>query len=144
MLLLRTFRQGCRKDLSMVMIEWKKINPSFIVFCLASGVGEITGPYLKRPGQDLLAPKVFVAIIDQLERKMTPWYAIGTALCESGFNLPEPLYTPFYRCFIGKEQGIESGIKEQSILLYLCYCLSKCRIIYNSKFRGPLWGQISK
>lgn len=49
----QNFRPGVLKKLGYGYEDFKKINPN-IIYCSNSGYG-LTGPYVKRPGQDLLA-----------------------------------------------------------------------------------------
>ena len=50
--IIENFRAGVMDKLALGYEDLKKINPS-IIFCSCSGYGS-TGPYVKKPGQDLL------------------------------------------------------------------------------------------
>jgi len=106
--------------------DMKKINPS-IIYCSASGWGD-TGPYLKRPGQDLLAQSISGAIMTSGKENDGP-VAIGTALCDQ-VNALNSVYAILSALFIGKEQGL---VRKSGPIYYLLLLPFKCRIILQFK-----------
>ncbi|MFI5155757.1 MAG: CaiB/BaiF CoA transferase family protein, partial [Chitinophagales bacterium] len=78
-ILLENFRPGVMERLGFGYEELKKINPN-IIYCSASGWGS-DGPYLKRPGQDLLVQSVSGAVMTSGKKTDGP-IALGTALCD--------------------------------------------------------------
>ena len=86
-IVVENFRPGVMERLGYGYEALKKINPK-IIYCSASGWGS-DGPYLKRPGQDLLVQSVSGAIMTSGKKSDGP-VALGTALCDqvNAFNLP--------------------------------------------------------
>ena len=93
----------------------KKINPA-IIYCSASGWGS-DGPYLKRPGQDLLVQSVSGAIMTSGKKSDGP-VAIGTALCDqvNAFNCVYAILAAlYYREKTGAGQQIQTNLLSSAI-----------------------------
>ena len=109
------FRPNVMARLGYGYEELKKINPS-IIYCSASGWGD-DGPYLTRPGQDLLVQSVSGAIMTSGRQSDGP-VAIGTALCDQ-VNALNSVYAIlaalYYREKTGKGQEIKSNLLSSAI-----------------------------
>lgn len=109
------FRPGVMKRLGYGYDELKKINPK-IIYCSASGWGA-DGPYLSRPGQDLLVQAVSGAIMTSGKASDGP-VALGTALCDqvNGLNSVYAILSAlFYRERTGKGQEIKTNLLSSAI-----------------------------
>jgi crotonobetainyl-CoA:carnitine CoA-transferase CaiB-like acyl-CoA transferase len=113
--IVENFRPGVMARLGYGYEELKKINPS-IIYCSASGWGD-DGPYLTRPGQDLLVQSVSGAIMTSGKQSDGP-VAIGTALCDQ-VNALNSVYAIlaalFYREKTGKGQEIKTNLLSSAI-----------------------------
>ena len=75
-ILVENFRPGVMERLGLGYDDMKVLNPG-LVYCSSSGYGS-SGPYLRRPGQDLLAQSIgggaartlVFSIIDHVDRKV--------------------------------------------------------------------------
>ena len=106
-ILLENFRPGVMTRLGYGYEEMKKINPK-IIYCSASGWGS-DGPYLKRPGQDLLVQSVSGAIMTSGKNSDGP-VALGTALCDQ-VNAYNCVYAMLAALFYREKTGIGQEIK---------------------------------
>lgn len=76
---MENFRPGVMDRLGFGYEDFKKINPG-IIYCSASGWGE-SGPYVDRPGQDLLVQGITGAVFTS-GRADAGAVPLGTALCD--------------------------------------------------------------
>ena len=114
-ILLENFRPEVMKRLGYGYEDFKKINPG-IIYCSASGWGS-DGPYLKRPGQDLLVQSVSGAIMTSGKKSDGP-VALGTALCDqvNAFNCVYAILAAlYYREKTGKGQEIKTNLLSSAI-----------------------------
>lgn len=112
---MENFRPGVMTRLGFGYDELKKINPK-LIYCSASGWGD-SGPYLTRPGQDLLVQSVSGAITTSGKKSDGP-VAIGTALCDqvSALNAVYAILAAlFYRERSGEGQEIKVNLLSSSI-----------------------------
>lgn len=109
------FRPGVMARLGYGYEDLKKINPG-IIYCSASGWGD-DGPYLTRPGQDLLVQSVSGALMTSGKKSDGP-VAIGTALCDQ-VNALNSVYAIlaalYYREKTGKGQEIKTNLLSSAI-----------------------------
>lgn len=113
--LVENFRPGVMERLGYGYETLKKINPR-IIYCSASGWGD-DGPYLTRPGQDLLVQSVSGAIMTSGKKSDGP-VAIGTALCDqvNGLNSVYAILAAlYYREKTGKGQLIKTNLLSSAI-----------------------------
>lgn len=113
--LVENFRPGVMERLGYGYEDLKKINPR-IIYCSASGWGD-DGPYLTRPGQDLLVQSVSGAIMTSGKNSDGP-VAIGTALCDqvNGLNSVYAILAAlYYREKTGKGQQIKTNLLSSAI-----------------------------
>ena len=109
------FRPGVMERLGYGYAALKKINPK-IIYCSASGWGS-DGPYLKRPGQDLLVQSVSGAIMTSGKKSDGP-VALGTALCDqvNAFNCVYAILAALYfREKTGIGQEIQTNLLSSAI-----------------------------
>ena len=113
--IVENFRPGVMARLGYGYEDLKKINPS-IIYCSASGWGD-DGPYLTRPGQDLLVQSVSGAIMTSGKQSDGP-VAIGTALCDQ-VNALNSVYAIlaalYFREKTGKGQEIKTNLLSSAI-----------------------------
>lgn len=112
---MENFRPGVMARLGFGYDTLKEINPK-LIYCSASGWGD-SGPYLTRPGQDLLVQSVSGAIMTSGKESDGP-VAIGTALCDqvSALNAVYAILAAlFYRERSGKGQEIKVNLLSSSI-----------------------------
>lgn len=113
--LVENFRPGVMQRLGYGYEDLKKINPR-IIYCSASGWGD-DGPYLTRPGQDLLVQSVSGAIMTSGKKSDGP-VAVGTALCDqvNGLNSVYAILAAlYYREKTGKGQHIKTNLLSSAI-----------------------------
>ncbi|MEM9142986.1 MAG: CaiB/BaiF CoA-transferase family protein [Bacteroidota bacterium] len=113
--IVENFRPGVMARLGYGYEDLKKINPR-IIYCSASGWGD-DGPYLTRPGQDLLVQSVSGAIMTSGKKSDGP-VAIGTALCDqvNGLNSVYAILAAlYYREKTGKGQEIKTNLLSSAI-----------------------------
>lgn len=112
---LENFRPGVMKRLGFGYEECKAINPK-IIYCSASGWGS-DGPYLTRPGQDLLVQSVSGAIMTSGKKSDGP-VALGTALCDqvNAYNCVYAILAAlYYREKTGIGQEIQTNLLSSAI-----------------------------
>jgi crotonobetainyl-CoA:carnitine CoA-transferase CaiB-like acyl-CoA transferase len=114
-IVIENFRPGVMARLGYGYEDLKKINPR-IIYCSASGWGD-DGPYLSRPGQDLLVQSVSGAIMTSGKRSDGP-VSLGTALCDQ-VNALNSVYAilaaVYYREKSGKGQEIKTNLLSSAI-----------------------------
>lgn len=114
-IVMENFRPGVMARLGFGYEDLKKINPR-IIYCSASGWGN-DGPYLSRPGQDLLVQSVSGAIMTSGKASEGP-VALGTALCDQ-VNALNSVYAIlsalYYREKTGKGQEIRTNLLSSAI-----------------------------
>lgn len=109
------FRPGVMARLGYGYTDIRQINPR-IIYCSASGWGD-DGPYLTRPGQDLLVQSVSGAIMTSGKQSDGP-VAIGTALCDqvNAFTSVNAILAAlYYREKTGKGQEIKTNLLSSAI-----------------------------
>lgn len=114
-IIVENFRPGVMARLGYGYDDLKKINTG-IIYCSASGWGG-DGPYLTRPGQDLLVQSVSGAIMTSGKQSDGP-VAIGTALCDqvNGLNSVYAILAALYfREKTGKGQEIKTNLLSSAI-----------------------------
>jgi len=114
-IVLENFRPGVMARLGYGYEDLKKINPR-IIYCSASGWGS-DGPYLTRPGQDLLVQGVSGAAMTSGRRSDGP-VALGTALCDqvNALNCVYAILAAlYYREKSGKGQEIKANLLSSAI-----------------------------
>ena len=125
-ILVENFRPGVMERLGLGYEEMKKLNPG-LVYCSSSGYGA-SGPYLSRPGQDLLAQSIAGgAALNGVKGQMPVVTAVGQAdLLTSLFINQSVLAAIYAREKTGKGQKIEAnllnsivGFHTQEITAYL-------------------------
>jgi crotonobetainyl-CoA:carnitine CoA-transferase CaiB-like acyl-CoA transferase len=104
---MENFRPGVMARLGLGYEKLKSINPK-IIYCSASGWGD-DGPYLKRPGQDLLVQSVSGAIMTSGKSTDGP-VALGTALCDQ-VNALNSVYAILAALYYRERTGIGQEIK---------------------------------
>lgn len=109
-ILLENFRPGVMERLGLGYEEMKDINPK-LVYCSSSGYGS-SGPYLKRPGQDLLAQSISGgAALNGKKGDIPVVTAVGQAdLLTSLFIVQSVLAAIYARGISGKGQKIEANL----------------------------------
>ncbi|MDC3079133.1 CoA transferase [Flavobacteriaceae bacterium] len=124
--LVENFRPGVMDRLGLGFDDMIKINPK-LVYCSSSGYGS-SGPYLHRPGQDLLAQSISgTAALNGVKGQMPVVTAVGQAdLLTSLFINQSVLAAIYSRQKTGKGQKIEAnllnsvvGFHVQEITAYL-------------------------
>lgn len=114
-IIVENFRPGVMARLGYGYDDIKKTNPG-IIYCSASGWGD-DGPYLTRPGQDLLVQSVSGAIMTSGKNSDGP-VAIGTALCDQ-VNALNSVYAIlaalYFREKTGKGQEIKTNLLSSAI-----------------------------
>ncbi|MEM1134497.1 MAG: CoA transferase [Bacteroidota bacterium] len=125
-ILVENFRPGVMERLGLGYNDMKKLNPG-LVYCSSSGYGS-SGPYLHRPGQDLLAQSIGGgAALNGKKGEMPVVTAVGQAdLLTSLFINQSVLAAICSRAQTGKGQKIEAnllnsvvGFHVQEITAYL-------------------------
>ena len=109
------FRPGVMARLGFGYEDLKKINPS-IIYCSASGWGA-DGPYVTRPGQDLLVQSVSGAAMTSGKKSDGP-VVLGTSLCDqvNGLNSVYAILAALYfREKTGKGQEIKTNLLSSAI-----------------------------
>jgi crotonobetainyl-CoA:carnitine CoA-transferase CaiB-like acyl-CoA transferase len=114
-ILLENFRPGVMERLGLGYEEMKKLNPR-LVYCSSSGYGA-TGPYLKRPGQDLLAQSISGgATLNGKKGDLPVVTAVGQAdLLTSLFIVQSVLAAIYSRTNSGKGQKIEANLLNSAV-----------------------------
>ncbi len=114
-ILVENFRPGVMERLGLGYEEMKKLNPR-LVYCSSSGYGA-SGPYLKRPGQDLLAQSISGgAALNGRKGEMPVVTAVGQAdLLTSLFIVQSVLAALYSRERTGKGQKIEANLLNSAV-----------------------------
>ena len=109
-ILVENFRPGVMERLGLGYGEMKKLNPG-LVYCSSSGYGS-SGPYLHRPGQDLLAQSIGGgSALNGVKGQMPVVTAVGQAdLLTSLFINQSVLAAIYSRQQTGKGQKIEANL----------------------------------
>jgi len=111
------FRPGVMDKLGFGYEDLKKINPR-LIYASNSGFGS-SGPYVKRPGQDLLLQS-FVGLAGLTGRKNDPPTPLGTGLPDqlSSFHLVYGILSALIYCQrTGEGQRIEVDLMRSSMAL---------------------------
>jgi crotonobetainyl-CoA:carnitine CoA-transferase CaiB-like acyl-CoA transferase len=114
-IVVENFRPGVMERLGYGYETLREINPR-IIYCSASGWGS-DGPYLKRPGQDLLVQSVSGAVMTSGRASEGP-VALGTALCDqvNALNCVYAILAAlYYREKTGKGQEIKTNLLSSAI-----------------------------
>ncbi|MCU4176618.1 CaiB/BaiF CoA transferase family protein [Carboxylicivirga sp. N1Y90] len=114
-ILLENFRPGVMERLGLGYEEIRKLHPG-IVYCSSSGYGA-SGPYLKRPGQDLMAQSISGGAALNGKRGDVPVVtAVGQAdLLTSLFIVQSVLAAIYSRSISGKGQKIEANLMNSAV-----------------------------
>ncbi|RED47453.1 CaiB/BaiF CoA transferase family protein [Seonamhaeicola aphaedonensis] len=114
-ILLENFRPGVMERLGLGYEDMKTLNPG-LVYCSSSGYGA-SGPYLKRPGQDLLAQSISGAPYLNGQKGGLPVVtAVGQAdLLTSLFIVQSVLAGIYSRSVTGKGQKIEANLLSSAL-----------------------------
>lgn len=109
-ILVENFRPGVMERLGLGYDQMKKLNPG-LIFCSSSGYGS-SGPYLQRPGQDLLAQSIGGgAALNGVKGQIPVVTAVGQAdLLTSLFINQSVLAAVYSRERTGKGQKIEANL----------------------------------
>ena len=109
-ILLENFRPGVMERLGLGYEVMKVLNPK-LVYCSSSGYGA-SGPYLKRPGQDLLAQSISGGpYLNGKKGDLPVVTAVGQAdLLTSLFIVQSVLAAIYSRSITGKGQKIEANL----------------------------------
>jgi crotonobetainyl-CoA:carnitine CoA-transferase CaiB-like acyl-CoA transferase len=109
-ILVENFRPGVMERLGLGYGDMKKVNPG-LVYCSSSGYGS-SGPYLHRPGQDLLAQSIGGgSALNGVKGQMPVVTAVGQAdLLTSLFINQSVLAAIYSREQTGKGQKIEANL----------------------------------
>ncbi len=109
-ILVENFRPGVMERLGLGYEDMKELNPG-LVYCSSSGYGA-SGPYLHRPGQDLLAQSIAGgAALNGRKGQMPVVTAVGQAdLLTSLFINQSVLAAIYSRQQTGKGQKVEANL----------------------------------
>jgi len=124
---IENFRPGVMARLGFGYKDVKAINPK-IVYCSASGWGD-SGPYVKRPGQDLLVQGASGAIMTSGKASDGP-VAIGTALCDQVSAL-NAVYAILAALFYRERSGIGQEIKVNLLSSAIAFQMQDFFTIHN-------------
>jgi len=114
-ILLENFRPGVMERLGMGYQEMKSVHPA-LIYCSSSGYGA-SGPYLKRPGQDLLAQSISGGpALNGKKGDLPVVTAVGQAdLLTSLFIVQSVLAAVYSRTQTGKGQKIEANLLNSAV-----------------------------
>ena len=133
--IVENFRPGVMQRLGYGYEQLKQANPR-IIYCSASGWGA-DGPYLTRPGQDLLVQSVSGAIMTSGKSSDGP-VALGTALCDqvNAFNC---VYAILAALYYREKTGIGQEIKTNLLSSAIAFQMQDYFTIHNMgvKFSRP-------
>lgn len=134
-IVLENFRPGVMKRLGFGYDECKSIN-SKIIYCSASGWGS-DGPYLTRPGQDLLVQSVSGVTMTSGKKSDGP-VPLGTALCDQ-VNAYNCVYAILAALFYREKTGIGQEIKTNLLSSAISFQMQDFFTIQNLKtnFQRP-------
>lgn len=109
-ILIENFRPGVMERLGLGYEEIKKLNPR-LIYCSSSGYGS-SGPYIKRPGQDLLAQSISgTAALNGKKGTPPVVTAVGQADLLTSLNIVQTVLAAIYsRERTGKGQKIETNL----------------------------------
>ncbi len=109
-ILIENFRPGVMERLGLGYDLVKEINPR-LIYCSSSGYGS-SGPYLKRPGQDLLAQSISgTAALNGKKGTPPVVTAVGQADLLTSLNIVQTVLAAIYsREKTGKGQKIETNL----------------------------------
>lgn len=109
-ILIENFRPGVMERLGLGYEKIKSSNPR-IVYCSSSGYGS-SGPYVKRPGQDLLAQSISgTAALNGKKGEPPVVTAVGQADLLTSLNIVQTVLAAIYsRERTGKGQKIETNL----------------------------------
>ncbi len=109
-ILIENFRPGVMERLGLGYDLIKEINPR-LIYCSSSGYGS-SGPYLKRPGQDLLAQSISgTAALNGKKGTPPVVTAVGQADLLTSLNIVQTVLAAIYsREKTGKGQKIETNL----------------------------------
>lgn len=109
-ILVENFRPGVMERLGLGYDDMKKLNPG-LVYCSSSGYGA-SGPYLNRPGQDLLAQSIGGgAALNGKKGEMPGITAVGQADLLTSLYINQSVLAAIYaRAQTGKGQKIETNL----------------------------------
>ena len=109
-ILIENFRPGVMERLGLGYDIIKEINPR-LIYCSSSGYGS-SGPYLKRPGQDLLAQSISgTAALNGKKGTPPVVTAVGQADLLTSLNIVQTVLAAIYsREKTGKGQKIETNL----------------------------------
>lgn len=109
-ILVENFRPGVMDRLGLGYGDMKKLNPG-LVYCSSSGYGS-SGPYLHRPGQDLLAQSIGGgSALNGVKGQMPVVTAVGQADLLTSLYINQSVLAAIYsREQTGKGQKIEANL----------------------------------
>ncbi|VFR19261.1 Probable racemase [plant metagenome] len=134
--LIENYRPGVMDKLGLAYDTLSRLNPR-LVYCSCTGYGS-SGPYLKRPGQDLLLQAMSGLTTLSGDAKAGP-VPVGSAIVDqhaavlAAFGVVAALYE---RESTGKGKKVESNLLNAAMDLQIepfCYYMNK----------GPLWDRAS-
>jgi crotonobetainyl-CoA:carnitine CoA-transferase CaiB-like acyl-CoA transferase len=132
------FRPGVMEKLGFGYEDFKKINPR-IIYCSSTGYGQ-DGPYVNRPGQDLMIQSLS-GLTTLTGRKDAPPTPLGTGIADQlgAYNIVYGLLSSlYYREKTGKGQKLEINLFQ----CLLTHQLQEFAVTLNSGklFERPLSG----
>jgi crotonobetainyl-CoA:carnitine CoA-transferase CaiB-like acyl-CoA transferase len=137
-IVLENFRPGVMERLGYGYEDFKTLNPR-IIYCSASGWGN-DGPYLKRPGQDLLVQSISGAVMTSGKKTDGP-VSLGTALCDQ-VNALNCVYAILAALYYREKSGKGQEIKTNLLSSAIAFQMQDYFTIHNMgvKFERPASG----
>lgn len=134
-IVLENFRPGVMARLGLGYEDIRKINPG-VIYCSASGWGS-DGPYLKRPGQDLLVQSVSGAVMTSGKASDGP-VALGTALCDQ-VNALNSVYAILAALYYREKTGTGQEIRTNLLSSVIAFQMQDYFTIQNlgARFTRP-------